>query len=111
MRQFFLYNTASRSKEPFEPLNDPVAMYCCGPTVYNFHSYWESAYLYIEDVLKRTLLALDYRVRHVVNITDVGHLTSDADSGEDKMEKGAQRKAKALGYCRFFGKFKEILRT
>ncbi|NLE01271.1 MAG: cysteine--tRNA ligase [Fibrobacter sp.] len=112
MRQFFLYNTASRSKEPFEPLNDPVAMYCCGPTVYNFAHIGNLRTYIFEDVLKRTLLALGYRVRHVVNITDVGHLTSDADSGEDKMEKGAQREGKSVwDIADFFtGKFKENIK-
>jgi len=95
-RTLFLYNTASRSKERFEPLNDPVGMYCCGPTVYNCAHIGNLRTYIFEDVLKRVLLALGYRVKHVVNITDVGHLTSDQDTGEDKMEKGALREGKSV---------------
>ncbi len=86
-----LYNTASRSKEAFVPSSSTVSMYCCGPTVYGpAHMGNLRTYMW-EDVLKRTLLALGYSVKHVMNITDVGHLTSDEDTGEDKMEKGARR--------------------
>jgi cysteinyl-tRNA synthetase len=84
--KLFLYNTASRQKEEFIPLHDPVCMYCCGPTVYNFAHIGNLRTYIFEDVLKRVLLAVGYKVKHVVNITDVGHLTSDADTGEDKME-------------------------
>ena len=63
-------------------------MYCCGPTVYNYAHIGNLRTYIFEDVLKRLLNALGYKVKHVINITDVGHLTSDADSGEDKMEKG-----------------------
>jgi cysteinyl-tRNA synthetase len=95
-RKLFIFNTASRSKEEFVPLRDPVAMYCCGPTVYNFAHIGNLRTYIFEDVLKRLLLVLGYKVKHVVNITDVGHLTSDADSGEDKMEKGASREGKTV---------------
>ncbi len=95
-RKLFLYNTASRTKEEFVALHDPVCMYCCGPTVYNYAHIGNLRTYVFEDVLKRVLLALDYKVKHVVNITDVGHLTSDADSGEDKMEKGAHREGKTV---------------
>lgn len=96
MNKLYLYNTASRAKEVFEPANDPVGMYCCGPTVYNYAHIGNLRTYIFEDVLKRTLLALGYKVKHVMNITDVGHLTSDEDTGEDKMEKGAAREGKSV---------------
>jgi cysteinyl-tRNA synthetase len=93
-RELRLYNTASRSIEPFTPSSDSVGIYCCGPTVYD-RAHIGNLRTYVwEDVLVRTLIAFGYPVRHVVNITDVGHLTSDEDSGEDKMEKGARREGK-----------------
>lgn len=95
-KPFYLYNTASGKKELFEPLHDPVGMYCCGPTVYNYAHIGNLRTYVFEDVLKRALLASGYNVRHVMNITDVGHLTSDADTGEDKMEKGAAREGKTV---------------
>ena len=87
-----LYNTASRSKEPFESLEPGrVRMYSCGPTVYAPQHIGNMRPYVFADLLKRTLIALGYEVRHVINITDVGHLTDDADSGEDKMELAAKR--------------------
>ena len=88
-KPFYLYNTASRLKELFTPINDPVGMYCCGPTVYNFAHIGNLRTYIFEDVLKRALVSNGYKVKHLINITDVGHLVSDADTGEDKMEKGA----------------------
>jgi cysteinyl-tRNA synthetase len=94
--QLHLYNTATRSKDPFEPLTPGlVKMYCCGPTVYHFAHIGNLRTYVFEDLLRRTLEFFGYEVRHVVNITDVGHLTSDADTGEDKMEKGARREGKS----------------
>jgi cysteinyl-tRNA synthetase len=86
------HNTLSRAKEEFVPLEPNVArMYCCGPTVYNFaHIGNLRAYIF-NDVLRRALKFNDFQVNHVMNITDVGHLESDSDEGEDKMEMGAQR--------------------
>lgn len=92
----YLYNTAQRKKTAFVPVNDPVALYCCGPTVYNYAHIGNLRTYIFEDVLKRILELLGYGVRHVVNITDVGHLTSDEDTGEDKMEKGAKREGKSV---------------
>ncbi|MFP4416146.1 MAG: cysteine--tRNA ligase [Chitinivibrionales bacterium] len=91
-----LYNTATRQKEKFEPMHDVVGLYCCGPTVYNYAHIGNLRTYVWEDVLKRTLLSLGYPVRHVTNITDVGHLTSDEDTGEDKMETGARREGKTV---------------
>jgi cysteinyl-tRNA synthetase len=95
MTPLYLYNTLSRGKEAFEPLmEDFVGLYTCGPTVYNFAHIGNLRTYIFEDILKRVLLYNGYRVKHVMNITDVGHLTGDRDMGEDKMEKGAQREGK-----------------
>ncbi|MEK7623556.1 MAG: cysteine--tRNA ligase, partial [Patescibacteria group bacterium] len=91
-----LYNTLTRRKETFEPLRDKaVGLYTCGPTVYNYAHIGNLRTYIFEDILKRALVANGYDVRHVMNITDVGHLTDDADFGEDKMEKGAKREDKS----------------
>jgi cysteinyl-tRNA synthetase len=87
-----LYDTWSRTMRPFTPIHaGEVGMYCCGPTVYD-HAHIGNLRTYVfEDILRRVLAHNGFKVRHVVNITDVGHLTSDADEGEDKMEKGSRR--------------------
>lgn len=87
-----LYDTWSRTVRPFRPIHaGTVGMYCCGPTVYD-HAHLGNLRTYVfEDVLRRVLMHNGFDVRHVVNITDVGHLVSDADDGEDKMEKGSRR--------------------
>lgn len=87
-----LYNTLTRKKETFKPIKAGQAgMYSCGPTVYWFQHIGNlRAYLFA-DTLKRILLYNKYKVKHIINITDVGHLTSDADSGEDKMEKAVKK--------------------
>ncbi|MDG5813761.1 cysteine--tRNA ligase [Chitinispirillales bacterium ANBcel5] len=95
-KSLYLYNTGSVKKEHFQPVNDPVNIYCCGPTVYNYAHIGNLRTYIFEDVLKRVLIACGYKVKHVVNITDVGHLVSDADTGEDKMEKGAAREGKTV---------------
>ena len=90
-----LYNTATRKLETFKPLGDEVKIYTCGPTVYNFpHIGNYAAYTYW-DLLVRTLKANGYKVKRVLNLTDVGHLVSDGDEGEDKLEKGAAREGKS----------------
>ena len=88
-----LYDNFSRSLREFAPLalDRPVGVYTCGPTVYDFQHIGNYRTFMFEDTLKRVLRLNGYRVLHVMNITDVGHLTSDADTGEDKMEKGARR--------------------
>ena len=86
-----LYNTKSRKVENFKPAGDVVKVYTCGPTVYNYpHIGNLAAYTYW-DLLVRTLKANGYAVKRVLNLTDVGHLVSDGDTGEDKLEKGAAR--------------------
>ncbi len=91
-----LYNTRTRKKEPFVPLfPDEVGLYTCGPTVYNYAHLGNLRTFLFEDVLKRVLLYNGYRVRHVMNITDVGHLTGDRDLGEDKIEAGSRREGKS----------------
>ena len=91
-----LYDTYTRSPRPFAPLrnNGEVGLYACGPTVYDYQHIGNFRYFMFVDTLRRVLVWNGYRVRHVMNITDVGHLTSDADTGEDKMEKGARRTGK-----------------
>ena len=88
-----LYDNYSRSLREFAALapGEPVGLYTCGPTVYDYQHIGNYRTFLFEDTLKRVLIWNGYRVRHVMNITDVGHLTSDADTGEDKMEKGARR--------------------
>lgn len=90
-----LYNTATHQKDNFTP-QDParVTMYCCGPTVYNYAHIGNLRTYIFEDILSRTV-RLHYPLVHVMNVTDVGHLVSDADDGEDKMELGAAREGKS----------------
>ncbi len=89
------YNTLTKAKQEFKPLHDNrVGVYSCGPTVYNFaHLGNLRAYIFA-DVLKRTLLHAGFQVKHIMNITDVGHLTGDRDMGEDKIEKSARAQRK-----------------
>lgn len=111
------YNTLSRNKEIFTPLKpDEVSIYSCGPTVYDFvHIGNLRAYVFV-DLLRRFLEfgPNKYRVNHVMNITDVGHLTSDADTGEDKIEAAAVREKKTAAeiakfYTHYFFKTSEKL--
>ena len=89
-----LHNTLTRKLENFKPVGNVVKIYTCGPTVYNFpHIGNYAAYAYW-DLLVRCLLANGYKVKRVLNLTDVGHLTSDGDEGEDKLEKGARLEGK-----------------
>jgi cysteinyl-tRNA synthetase len=90
-----LYDNYARERRRFEPLVAGAAgLYTCGPTVYDYQHIGNFRTFLFEDLLKRVLEWNGYAVRHVMNITDVGHLTSDADTGEDKMEKGARRTGK-----------------
>ena len=92
-----LYNTLTRSVDAFEPIEaGKVRLYTCGPTVYN-HAHIGNLRTYVfEDVLKRVLTRTGYEVRHVMNVTDVGHLVSDGDTGADKMALGAEREGKSV---------------
>ena len=92
-----LYNTLSKTIETFKPLNPPlVTFYSCGPTVYDFTHIGHIRTFINCDVLKRVLIANGYKVKHVMNITDVGHLTNDSDSGDDKFAKTAKRDKKTV---------------
>ncbi len=90
-----LYNTLNRKKEVFKPLkNKSVGVYTCGPTVYWYQHIGNLRSYVSWDILKRVLLANGYKIRHVMNVTDVGHLTSDRDTGEDKIERAAKKERK-----------------
>ncbi len=112
------YNTLTRQKEEFIPINaSEVGMYTCGPTVYNYAHIGNLRSYVFADTLRRTLLYLGYPVNQVMNITDIGHLASDADSGDDKMTKGLLREGKELNLknmrelAEFYAeKFREDLR-
>lgn len=87
-----IYNTYTRKEEEFKPMEEIVKIYTCGPTVYNYaHIGNLRAYVFM-DVLRKVLKYNGYKLKHVMNITDVGHLTSDADEGEDKMLKASREK-------------------
>ena len=92
-----LYNTRSQRIEEFVPLNkEYVTMYTCGPTVYHYAHIGNLRSYIMEDILEKSLNFLGYNVKRVMNITDVGHLTSDGDTGDDKMVKGAKREHKSV---------------
>ena len=91
-----LFDTYTREVRAFTPLKgNQVRLYCCGPTVYNYAHIGNLRTYLFEDQLRRVLEYNGFDVQHVMNITDVGHLTSDADTGEDKMELGAKRLGKS----------------
>ncbi|MBQ7347151.1 MAG: cysteine--tRNA ligase [Clostridia bacterium] len=93
----YLYNSATKTKDEFVPHEaGKVSMYTCGPTVYHFAHIGNLRTYIMEDILDRYLRYSGYEVTRVMNITDVGHLTSDADTGEDKMLKGAKREHKTV---------------
>lgn len=92
-----LYNTMSRRLEDFKEITPgEVRMYCCGPTVYNYAHIGNLRTFIFEDILHRTLVHAGYKVKHVMNITDVGHLTGDGDDGEDKMSKRAKETGRSV---------------
>jgi cysteinyl-tRNA synthetase len=95
--KIYLYNTLSRKKEVFSPINpSEIRMYTCGPTVYNYAHIGNLRAYVFADILHKTLKYNDLKVKQIMNITDVGHLSSDADSGEDKMTKALLRENKEL---------------
>ena len=92
----YFFNTLSRTKEELHPIeNGKVRLYTCGPTVYNYAHIGNLRTYVFEDVLRRTLEVAGYDVRHVMNVTDVGHLESDADVGEDKMMLASRRESRS----------------
>lgn len=92
-----LYNTLTRREEEFIPFNEnEVTLYTCGPTVYHYAHIGNMRNYISEDILEKALKYLGYNVKRCMNITDVGHLTSDSDSGDDKMLKGAKRENKTV---------------
>lgn len=96
-KDVFLFNTLTRSKEKFSPIKPgEVSLYTCGPTVYHFAHIGNLRTYVFEDILVRALRRAGYKVTHVMNITDVGHLVGDGDDGEDKMEAGARRTGKNI---------------
>jgi cysteinyl-tRNA synthetase len=112
MTDLFLYNTLSRGKEVFKPIKKgEVGLYTCGPTVYGFPHLGNMRTYIFEDVLKRVLEFNNFQVNHVMNITDVGHLTGDRDMGDDKIEKESKKEGKtAWEIAEFYaGAFKNDL--
>ncbi|WP_291581642.1 cysteine--tRNA ligase [Clostridium sp. UBA6640] len=94
---FYVYNTMTRNKDEFISIKpNKVGMYTCGPTVYNYAHIGNLRTYIFEDVLKKSLEYVGYKVKHVMNVTDVGHLQSDSDEGEDKMALGASREKKTV---------------
>ena len=110
------WNTMGRELQEFEPIErGKVGLYCCGPTVYDFAHIGNLRTYVFEDILRRTLEYAGYAVRHVMNVTDVGHLTGDNDEGEDKMLKGAREKGRSVWevaefYTKAFFRDFELLR-
>lgn len=96
--KLFLFNTMGRQKQEFIPVNSKgkVGLYTCGPTVYDYQHIGNFRTFLFEDFLKRVLMYNNYRVTHIMNITDVGHLVSDDDEGEDKMEVGSAKTGKTV---------------
>ncbi len=97
MAEIYLTNSLTREKEKFVAINPPtVGMYTCGMTVYDYAHIGHGRKYVNDDILKRVLTANGYSVNHVQNVTDVGHLVSDSDEGEDKLEKGAKKQGKTV---------------
>jgi len=108
-----LYNTLTRKKEVFKPLKkDFVGIYSCGPTVYWYQHIGNLRTYIFSDILKKVIISNNFKVKHVMNVTDVGHLTSDADEGEDKLEKAAKKQGKKAEEIAkyYFNIFKQDLR-
>ena len=108
-----LYNTLTRKKEVFKPIKKKqVSLYSCGPTVYWYQHIGNLRTYIFSDVLKRILTYNEHKVNHIMNVTDVGHLTSDSDTGEDKIEKAAKKEGKTAKEITnyYFNIFKEDLK-
>ena len=110
-----IYNTLSRKKEIFRPIKPPqVGIYTCGPTVYDLPTIGNWRTNVLSDLLKKSFEYLGYELKSVMNFTDVGHLVSDGDEGEDKLEKAAKKEGKdawkmAEFYIKDFGSFSKSL--
>mgnify|MGYP000948517730 FL=1 len=90
-----LYSTKEREIETFTPIHeDEVGIYSCGPTVYHYAHIGNLRAFVFADILRRTFVYAGYKVNHIINITDVGHLVGDGNDGQDKLEKGAAREGK-----------------
>lgn len=115
MSKLYLHNTLTKKKELFEPLKDDVVrIYECGPTVYDVQHIGNLRAFVLWDILRRTLEYAGYDVKQIINITDVGHLVSDADSGEDKMSKGLRKEGMEVtleNMLTLGRKFEEIFKT
>ena len=108
-----LYNTLTRKKEIFKPIKKGrVGIYTCGPTVYWYQHIGNMRSYIFADILKRVLLFNGYKVKHIINVTDVGHLTSDADEGKDKIEEAAKKEGKKASEIAdfYFNVFKKDLK-
>ncbi len=108
-----IYNTLTRKKEKFKPINkNKVGLYSCGPTVYWYQHIGNLRTYIFSDILKRVLQYNGYDVNHVINVTDVGHLTSNKDSGDDKIEKAARKEGKTANEIakHYFNLFHEDLK-
>lgn len=111
--QLRIYNTLTRKKEKFRPIHrGSVGMYSCGPTVYWYQHIGNMRTYIFSDILKRILLFDGFKVKQIINVTDVGHLTSDADTGEDKVERAAKREGKTAKQItdHYFKIFREDLK-
>ena len=96
-KEIKLYNTLSREKEIFKPIDArEIKIYSCGPTVYHYAHIGNLRCYVFADILNNTLREFGYNIKHQINLTDVGHLVSDSDEGEDKMEKGSEREGKSV---------------
>jgi cysteinyl-tRNA synthetase len=92
-----IYNSLTKKVEDLTPINPPVVgMYTCGITAYDYAHIGHGRKYTMDDILRRTLNSFGYKVKHVQNVTDVGHLVSDSDAGEDKLEKGAKKQGKTV---------------
>ncbi len=97
MSELRFFNALGCEKQVFEPIDPPrVGLYTCGPTVYSHQHIGNMRPYVFADVLRRTLHYFGYEVTHVINITDVGHLSGDSDSGDDKMERAARSKGLSI---------------
>jgi len=108
-----LYNTLTRSKEVFKPIKSgEVGLYSCGPTVYSFATIGNMRAYLFTDILRRALEYNTFKVKHIMNVTDVGHLTSDGDIGEDKIELAAKKERKTAGQIAkfYFEEFQKDLK-